>query len=173
MFQSLHNRASFPSSGLFCWHGVNAAFVFGPFWLPAPGLVFIVGRMFTDLPTQVTAYACLLKFTGVCWLCGDNFKEDTPPVNTISRLLWHLYSQNKQSSSQRCWHSMTNRWSVSKSENLCAIIPQASFNATMTVACALSGFQRHALDHFETKRCTKVTSHHKCKGKSQNLKLQS
>lgn len=49
--------------------------ILGPSWLPVPADVFTVGRMFIDLPTQVTAYACLLKSTVMCRLCLGDFKE--------------------------------------------------------------------------------------------------
>lgn len=71
----------------------------------------------------------------------------------LCRLPQRLYGQDRQSSSQRCWHSTKSWCSVSKSEicwfhvrssGKCAIIPQASFNMTMMVLCAryLSGFHR-------------------------------
>ncbi len=65
-----------------------------------------------------------------------------------------------------------NRYSVSKPETCCfqvsssgkcAIIPQASFNMTVTVLCALPvRFPSNAVTCLKSNRCTKVTSHHKC-----------
>lgn len=89
----------------------------------------------------------------------------------LFRLLQRLYSQDRQSSSQR-WHSTKSRCSVSISEiywfQVCssgksAIIPQASFNMTMTVLCALPvSCPSNAVTRFKSNRCTNVTSHCKC-----------
>lgn len=69
-------------------------------WLPVPGVVFIVGRMFTDLPTQVTAYACLLKSTVMmCSLRGDHFKEPQVNVKLVQTAAASLQSEQTELSS--------------------------------------------------------------------------
>lgn len=65
-----------PLTVLLTWREccIRALALHGP-WLPVYVFVFTVGRMFTDLPTQVTAYACLLQSKVMHWLCGDHFKK--------------------------------------------------------------------------------------------------
>lgn len=156
---------------LVCWHSLNAAL---DFWLMAPYSCWCI-YCWQDVYKSTYPGNSLCMFTEIysealtVWRQFQR-KEDTPQVNFTlgcpDCCSVTLYSQDRQSSSQR-WHSTKSRYSVSKSEiycsGKCAIIPQASFNTTMRVLCALSvRCPSNAVTRFKSNRCTNVMSHCKC-----------